>query len=164
MAVGDVAASIQQSAKLLQVGIAQEQLADVLIERLRQLMLISACGIDSELVELSDDAIAIAAEQAKKFDTASLVYMIALCENLQRFAKNSSNPRALLDVTIVRLALAEKMADVTALLSAAPGDRAATIAPSRADKSTKKKIKIAPLNQSPPAALPVAARHAALTR
>lgn len=117
LAVGDVGASIQQSAKLLQVGIAQEQLADVLIERLRQLMLISACGTDSELVELSDDAITIAAEQAKKFDTASLVYMIALCENMQRFAKNSSNPRALLDATIVRLALAEKMADVAALLA-----------------------------------------------
>ncbi len=38
--------------------------------------------------------------------------MIALCENLQRYGKSSSNPRALLDATVVRLALVEKMADV----------------------------------------------------
>jgi hypothetical protein len=46
--------------------------------------------------------------------------MMALCENLQRSARSSSNPRALFDASMVRLALAEKMADVTALLSGQP--------------------------------------------
>lgn len=117
MAQGDVGATLQKTAALLQRGIAEDQMIDVLIERFRQLMLIHACGIDSELVELSDDARKDAATQAERFDAAGLVHMIALCENLQRNSRNSANPRALLDATMVRLALAEKMADVTALLS-----------------------------------------------
>ncbi|MEX0774359.1 MAG: DNA polymerase III subunit gamma/tau [Phycisphaeraceae bacterium] len=117
MGQGDVAGSLKRTADLLDRGIAQDQLVDVLIDRLRQLMLMQACGAESELVELAEDAKQAAAEQARQFDVSALVYMIALCENLQRAGKLSSTPRALLDATVVRLALAEKMADVAALLS-----------------------------------------------
>ncbi|MEM1445607.1 MAG: DNA polymerase III subunit gamma/tau [Planctomycetota bacterium] len=117
IAAGDVKATLEATDDLLKRGLGQDQLTDVLIERLRQLMLIAACGADSELVELSDDAKAKAAEQAANFDAPGLVYAIALLENLSRHAKNSATPRALLDATVVRLALAEKMADVSALLS-----------------------------------------------
>ncbi|MFN5958023.1 MAG: hypothetical protein ACK462_08830, partial [Planctomyces sp.] len=51
-------------------------------------------------------------------------YMIALVENISKSAKNSGVPRALIDAMIVRLAFAEKFADVTAMLAgrvAAPG-------------------------------------------
>ena len=115
-ALGDVGESLRRTAVLLEKGISEDQVVDVLIDRLRQLMLITACGADSTLIELSDDARPLAAKQADNFDAAGLVHMIALCENLQRAGKNSSNPRALLDATVVRLALAEKMADVAALL------------------------------------------------
>ncbi|MEM9418811.1 MAG: DNA polymerase III subunit gamma/tau [Planctomycetota bacterium] len=117
LADGDVKASLTATADLLGRGIGQDQLVEVLIERLRQLMLIAACGADSELIELSEDAKPVAVEQSQRFDAAGLVHMIALCENLHRHAKASSNPRALLDATVVRLALAEKMADVSAVLS-----------------------------------------------
>jgi len=116
LAAGDVAGSLEHSAAIMNTGISQDQLVDVLIDRLRQLMLIRACGQESELVELADEARKDAARQAESFDTSGLVYMIALCENLQRNARASSQPRALLEVTVVRLALAEKMADVTDLL------------------------------------------------
>jgi hypothetical protein len=43
--------------------------------------------------------------------------MIALCENIQRATKSSAVPRALLDALIVRLAMTEKLADVTALVT-----------------------------------------------
>jgi DNA polymerase-3 subunit gamma/tau len=117
MAQGDVPAALQRTADLLSRGIAQDQLIDVLIEHLRQLMLIASCGPDSPLVELSDEARKAAATQSQQFDAAGLVHMIALCENLARAGKSTANPRALLDATIVRLTLAEKMADVTALLA-----------------------------------------------
>ncbi|MCC7192563.1 MAG: DNA polymerase III subunit gamma/tau [Phycisphaeraceae bacterium] len=133
LAAGDVAESLNRSAALLDQGIAQDQFLEVLIERLRQLLLISACGPQSELIELSEDAKAIATAQGAKFDAAGLVHMIALCENLQRAGKSSSNPRALLDATIVRLALAEKMADVTAIL-------AGSAAPSAGSSAEKKKL------------------------
>ena len=118
LADGDIAASLNHTAALLESGIAQDQLIDTLVEHLRQLMLISACGQASELVELSDDARKAAATQAARFDPSGLVYMIALCESLHRSSRTSSNPRALLDATVVRLALAEKMADLSTLLAA----------------------------------------------
>ena len=116
MAAGDIGKTLTQTASLIDGGIAIEQFFDVLIDRLRCLMLIAACGKDSELVELADDAREHAAKQAASFDPAGLVHMIALCENVQRTCKLSSNPRALLDAAMVRMALAEKMADVSAVL------------------------------------------------
>ncbi|MEM7625342.1 MAG: DNA polymerase III subunit gamma/tau [Planctomycetota bacterium] len=145
LASGDVKASLTATADLLNRGIGQDQLVEVVIERLRQLMLLCACGPDSDLIELSEDAKPQALEQAQRFDAAGLVHMIALCENLQRFGKTSSNPRALLDATVVRLALAEKMADVSAVLA---GGAAALPA-------EKKKLAVetpAPRPSPPPAA------------
>ncbi len=120
---GDAAAALQEGAALLDSGVAQDQLLDVLIDRLRTLLLLSTCGADSELVEIPQEALPQAQQQAQALDAAALVYMIALCENCQRSAKISSNPRALLDATLVRLALAEKMADITGLLAGSGPDR-----------------------------------------
>ena len=116
---GDVTASLKQVDELLATGIGQDQLVEVLIEHLRQLMLIAACGADSDLVELSQESRKRVAEQAARFDAPGIVHMIALCDGLARNGKSSSNPRALLDAVVVRLALAEKMADVTKVLAGA---------------------------------------------
>ncbi len=117
LASGDVKGSIESVANLIANGVSQDQVFEVLIERFRQLMLLAVCGPDSELVELPEDIKAVAVEQARRFDAAGLTYMIALCESVQRNGRASATPRALLDATIVRLALAEKMADVTAVLA-----------------------------------------------
>ncbi len=116
LADGDIKAALTHTAALLDRGLAQDQVIDALVEHLRELMLLAACGADCPMVELADDARAQAVQRADRFDAPGLVHMIALCENLQRFGRASANPRALLDATIVRLALAEKMADVAALL------------------------------------------------
>lgn len=124
LAAGDPAATLRAAGELLNQGVSGDQLVEVLIERLRQLMLIAACGLDGEgadLIELPEDERDAAAKQAANFDAAGLVHMIALLENLQRHAKGSANPRAMLDATLVRLALAERMADVTALLAGGGG-------------------------------------------
>jgi hypothetical protein len=47
--------------------------------------------------------------------------MIELCENVQRACKSSAVPRALFDALIVRLALTEKLADVTAVVQGRDG-------------------------------------------
>jgi len=117
LGTGDIGQTLEQTRQLLATGIGMDQFIDVLIERLRQLMLIAACGKDSELVELSDSARDEAAQQAAHFDAAGLAHLIALCEGFARNAYRSSNPAALLDAYMVRLALAEKMADVAALLA-----------------------------------------------
>ena len=131
---GDVAASLTQVDQLLGTGIGQDQLVEVLIEHLRQLMLIAACGADSDLIELSAESRQRVAKQAARFDAPGLVHMIALCDGLARSGKSSSNPRALLDAVVVRLTLAEKMADVTKVLAGAvalPGAEKKKLTPDR---------------------------------
>ncbi len=153
LAQGQIKPALQRTADLLSHGVAQDQLIETLIEHLRQLMLIVACGPDSGLIELSDQARADAAKQAQAFDASGLVYMIALCENLQRASKHSATPRALLDATIVRLALAEKMADITTLLTAAATTGAPTTGvPKITAPPQGRKKKVIPNDLSRPAA------------
>ncbi len=147
LANGDVKGSLESVANLITNGISQDQVFEVLIERFRQLMLIAVCGPDSELVELPEDTKAAATEQAKRFDAAGLTYMIAQCESVQRNGTSSATPRALLDATIVRLALAEKMADVTAVLSASTG-RSASVG------GQKKKLTTSSAHTKPQASPP----------
>jgi DNA polymerase III subunit gamma/tau len=96
-------------------GISPDQMLESLLDRLRDLMVMAACGPETELVELVGTARREEAERASRFDAAGLVHMIALCESVQRGIKNSSVPRALVDALMVRLALTEKLADVTAI-------------------------------------------------
>ena len=145
LADGDISAALNQIDGLLSTGIGQDQLVEVLIEHLRQLMLIAACGKDSPLVELSAESRERVAVQAARFDAPGLVHMIALCDGLARNGKSSSNPRALLDAVMVRLALAEKMADVTRVL-------AGGVVPAigSASAGEKKKLTADPANPATP--------------
>ncbi|MEM9065409.1 MAG: DNA polymerase III subunit gamma/tau [Planctomycetota bacterium] len=112
---GEPAPALQSAAALLANGASPDQALEAMLERLRDLMVMAACGPGTELVELSDEVRAEEAERAKRFDAAGLVHMIALCESVQRAIKTSSVPRALFDAAVVRLAQTEKLADVTAL-------------------------------------------------
>jgi DNA polymerase-3 subunit gamma/tau len=114
---GDAGQALVASGDILQKGTGIDQLIESLVARLRDLMILASCGPATTLVDLSDAARKEEAARAQKFDAAGLVHMIALCENVQRAAKSSSVPRALFDALLVRLAMTEKLADVTALLA-----------------------------------------------
>ncbi|MHC4994032.1 MAG: DNA polymerase III subunit gamma/tau [Planctomycetota bacterium] len=111
------AGALAHTDSLLKRGIALDQLLTVLIEHFRNLMLAAACGADSELLELDDASRKAAVDQAAKFDTPALIHIIAMLENVQRNAKISSTPRALLDAAMARIAMSEKVADIAALLA-----------------------------------------------
>ncbi len=115
---GDAAAALAQLNEMLNRGGSPDQFIEVVIDRLRLLMLACACGIESDLLELADEERREIASQAQRFDAPALVYMIALLENVQRAIKQSVPGRALLDAAVVRLALSEKFADAAALLDA----------------------------------------------
>ncbi len=121
IAGGDVAATLGAADEMMRRGISQDQFTQTLIEHLRELLVVGACGAQTELVELDEATKQQLAEQAKKFDTPALVHAIALMENVARNAKGSSTPRALLDAALARLALAEHYADAAALAAGAPG-------------------------------------------
>lgn len=116
IAQGDPATVLRATGQLLSTGIAPDQMLASLLERLRDLMVLGACGVDTDLVELSDEAKSSEFERSKQFDAAGIVHMIALCESVQRALKSSPAPRALIDACMVRLAMTEKIADLTALV------------------------------------------------
>jgi len=117
IADGDPKGVLQSTGTLMNKGISGEQLLGSLLERFRDLMVLGSCGIDTDLVDLSDEARKGEFERAKRFDAAGVVHMIALCESVQRAIKSSPAPRALLDACMVRLAMTEKIADVAAFVA-----------------------------------------------
>ncbi|MFO0830344.1 MAG: DNA polymerase III subunit gamma/tau [Phycisphaerales bacterium] len=138
-AAGDPGAALVAAGELMQKGTSIDQLIESLIARLRDLMILASCGPATTLVDISDATRKEEAVRAQQFDAAGLVHMIALCENVQRAAKSSSVPRALFDALLVRLAMTEKLADVTALLAGkGPAPRAPEPAP-RAEAPVKKR-------------------------
>src|SRR5690606_4658895 len=115
IADGDAKTALEKTDELTKRGISADQLIESFMDRFRDLMVLAACGPETELVELSGAARQEEARRAARFDAAGVVHMIALCESIQRAIKNSATPRALLDALVVRLAMTEKLADVTAL-------------------------------------------------
>ncbi len=122
VAASDVPGTLKQVHELLARGIAQEQLLGSLIEQLRNLMLVAACGSESGLVDVDEATRMQVEELAGSFDVPMLVHMIALAENLQRASKSSPNPQAMLEAGMVRLALSEQFASLAALTAGEAGD------------------------------------------
>jgi DNA polymerase-3 subunit gamma/tau len=115
----DVSGALHAANELLNRGVSQDQLIATLIDHLRELMIVGACGAETELVELDEQTKQQLQEQAEQFDTAALVHGIALLENVQRWARGSSTPRAMLDAALARLALAEQFGAAAALAAGA---------------------------------------------
>ncbi len=118
---GDAAAALARAEQLLNKGIGPEQLVGSIADGLRDLMVMSACGAETDLVEITGEARQEAGALAARFDAAALSHMIALCDAVGRNARLSSAPRALLDALVVRLALAEKFADAAAIVAGGGG-------------------------------------------
>ncbi|MHC4304029.1 MAG: hypothetical protein ACYSW2_06005, partial [Planctomycetota bacterium] len=116
IADSDVPKALVAGAALLDRGATVDQALEVLIEHLRNLLLVVSCGPDSELIELSEEGRRAAAGQARRFDAPGLVHMIALADSVARRARDSAAARALFDAAVVRMCLSEQLADVAALL------------------------------------------------
>ena len=112
----DTAAALETADALLARGVSPDQVLEALAERLRDLMVLAACGPETTLVNLSDEARHAEAERSSRFDPAGLVHMIALCDSVGRSLRSSAAPRAVFDALMVRLAQAHKIADATAVV------------------------------------------------
>ena len=117
VADGNPKTALEKADELTKRGVSGDQMIEALLDRLRDLMVMAACGPETELVEVAGAARKEEAARAARFDAAGVVHMIALCESVQRAVKNSSSPRALMDALVVRLAMTEKLADVTAVVT-----------------------------------------------
>lgn len=121
MAGGDVAATLAKADELLRRGISQDQLILTLIDHLRQLMLLAACGDKTDLVDLDETFRKQLSEQARKFDVPALIHAMAMLENVSRWSRTSSAARALLDAALARLAMSDAFAEIAAIASGTSG-------------------------------------------
>ena len=117
LAAGDAGGALECADGLLTKGSGLEVVLDSLASRLRDLMILCACGRDTELVDSTAEAREEDAVRAERFDVASLSHMIAVCESVMRSLRNSALPRALFDAAVVRLAMTERLAGVTEIVT-----------------------------------------------
>jgi len=119
---GDAKAGLIAGARLLESGCPIEQSLELLASRLRDVMVLRTCGAESDLVELSPDARAQAAEQAAQFQAEEWVHLIAVCEAALRAAKSTNTPRTVFDATLARLCLHRSFESIDAVSSATSMD------------------------------------------
>ena len=129
---GDVKQLLQLADAQIKSGMSPDTLVGGLIDHLRNLLILRTCGPDSELVEVPGVAMEELAAQANQFDAVTLSQDIAILEELRRSLRSSGAGRALLDATLVRLALAGQFTSVDELLGRVNGAGAAPSASARA--------------------------------
>ena len=117
----DVKQVLTRTDKMIAGGLAVDSLIASLVDHLRNLLILRTCGPDSDLVEVPGVATKDLATQAMRFDPVVLSQDIAVLEELRRQIRTSQAGRALLDATLVRLALAEQFNAIGTVLAATDG-------------------------------------------
>jgi DNA polymerase III subunit gamma/tau len=136
---------------LLNQGQSALQIAESLVEIFRDIMVLKTTGGKDDVLLLSCSKTAVLNEMAKNFDIPWLVFSITTLERLRWTLRNSETARALLEATLIRLAMSEQFISLDALadqLRGKPG------APSPAADLKKKTIVSSsnlPLSQNIPA-------------
>lgn len=123
----DAAGTLAATEDLINTGLAEAQIADALINYMRDLLVLKSAGADTDLLVLTAEQRKRAGELTEKFDTAALVYNITALERLRWTIKNSDTPRALLDASLLRLTLSEHFLNVDELLSQLKGGPSAPV-------------------------------------
>jgi DNA polymerase-3 subunit gamma/tau len=120
----DAGATLQSADDLLTGGLSCTGLLDAIIQSLRDMMVIKAAKDVSNLVILTEAEKKTLSKIAAYFDIPAIVYNISLFEKLRWPVKNSDNPRALLEASLMRVALAEHFMSIPELLGSANSNAA----------------------------------------
>ncbi len=112
----DAIGALSITDELLNEGMSCLQVADSLVEYMRDVMIVSTAGRDSSLVILTSVERQSISGLAAKFDIAALVYGVTTFEKTRNTIKNSDNSRAILEASIIRLALSEHFISVQSLM------------------------------------------------
>ena len=116
IADNDAAGALSIADELLTEGMSCLQVADALVDYMRDVMVASTAGAESSLLVLTAAERKSTAELCGKFDIPSLVYGVTAFERMRGIIKNSENSRAILEASIVRLALSENFISVQSLV------------------------------------------------
>jgi DNA polymerase-3 subunit gamma/tau len=121
IAAADVKQTLALTDGMIASGLSPDALIVALADHLRNLLVTLTCGADSPLLDLPGHSPADLAAQAATFDSVTLAQDIAILEELRRNLRQNQTGRALLDATLVRLALAGQFTSIGQLLSGESG-------------------------------------------
>jgi len=102
----------------------------------RNIMLVSVCGKETQLLEVPGDLRPLFVTLAAKYDAPTLVHLIALCEQTLRSLKATTMARPLFDALIVRLAMAEQFSSIKEMLQVAASGGTGSAAPEKKNDIT----------------------------
>lgn len=120
----DAAGTLEKINELLSAGLTSSQIVDATIDLMRDLMVMLSTSKDSDILILTDDEKKRMTTSAAKFDVSGLIYNITTLEKLRWTIKNSDNPRALLEASMLRLGLSEHFLDVQSVMNQLKSGRA----------------------------------------
>ncbi len=133
--------------ELLTEGMSCLQIADALVDYMRDVMVVSTSGTDNRFIILTSDEKKTVSELASMFDIASLIYGVTAFERMRGIIKNSENSRAILEASLVRLTLSEHFISVQYLMQKLGGASPVKknfnkqpIAPSRVSQEPEKAL------------------------
>ncbi len=116
IADADVQATLTQADAILRGGLTADGLLVALIDHLRNLLILRTCGGQSNLVEAPGVQLDELVKQAGLYDPVAITQDIVLLEELRRHMRQSMPSAALLDATLVRMALADQFNSIASLL------------------------------------------------
>ncbi len=113
----DIQGAFESADSLLTSGISLDRVLEVVALTFRNALISKVCGMDTEILELSDDARKSVSSIGDCFDEATMTHLIALCDASGRQVRRGGSGRALFDATIARLCLVGEVAEAGAVLS-----------------------------------------------
>ncbi|MEP0846398.1 MAG: DNA polymerase III subunit gamma/tau [Phycisphaerae bacterium] len=115
-AAGDAGAALRQADAILGGGRGPEVFCNDAIDLARSLLLLRACGPDSDIVDFPAGDRDAHLALAGRFELSQLVQIIGMLEELRRNVRFSSAGRALLDAVVVRLSRMREWTPIEDLL------------------------------------------------
>jgi len=103
----DAAATLDVIDQLIDNGQSSGQICDLLIQNMRDMMVLQSAGADSKVLLLTDEEKQQLQQITESFDVAALVYNITALEKLRWTLRTSETSRALLEASLLRLTLSE---------------------------------------------------------
>lgn len=113
----DMQIAFESADALLASGISCDRVLEVVALTFRNALISRVCGIDTPMLEVSDETRENLTRLGKSFDEATMTHIIALCDASSRQVKRGGTGRALFDATIARLCLAGQLAEAGGVLS-----------------------------------------------
>lgn len=148
IAASDAPAVLEAVNDLLNEGLSAVQLVELVLEVVRDMMIIKAVQAKSELVILTEAQRKKLDVIAQKFDISALVYDVTVLEKLRWPIKNSDNPRALLEASLLRLTLSEHFTNIAQLLAQLDSGSAAVSVKKKSIVSDKPVVGVSSTTQS----------------